>query len=331
MVSIHKGRGVSKQGSVSSYFLVVLTLVFLLLFGFAPTNDRWTSNPALTLDSATIQDVLSLDLEARAMRIWRLKLQAECQTFLQSIPSGNISRAHLEQKAEIESEALTRMSIPDPTTLPMAGGDKTNYQHCKHVFIDLGTNRGDSIGCAVDASLDVCSAPFVEKDPSIRPAYRVSLEFPRLHLDVQDLKVHGSGSQGLSLLRLLQGHFAKPGMESVCVYGVEGNPFFTEKLQRMERVILAMRPRPLKHLHIHTETVITSEDGPTLLFIDQYSKKNHVSPSEGLLSRYFSVCAQNLRYSSFGVQACYKVCQMFDERRVRTTGPWSRQRLRVSH
>jgi hypothetical protein len=295
MVAIHKGRGASKEGSVSSYFLVILILVFFLLFRFAPTNDFLASNPALTtLDSATVQDVLALDLEAREMQIWRLQLQTECQNFLQSIPSGNITPAHLEHKAQMESEALGRMSIPDLTSLAMEGEGSPNYQYCKHVFIDLGTNRGDSIGCAVDASLDVCSAPFVEKDPNIRPAYRVSLDFPRLHLDVQDLKVRGSGSQGLSLLQLLQGHFAKLGMESVCVYGVEGNPYFTEKLQRMQRVIRAMRPRPLKHLHIHTETVITSKDGPTSLFIDQYSEKNHVSPSTGLRSRHhFSVCPQN--------------------------------------
>lgn len=66
-------------------------------------------------------------------------------------------------------------------------------------------------------------------------------------------------------------------MESVCVYGVEGNPYFTSKLQAMERVINAIRPWPLKHLHIQTETIVNSVDGPTTLFIDQYSEKNHVS------------------------------------------------------
>lgn len=287
MVSVHKGPGASKKGSVSSYFLVVLILVLLVLSGFAPTNDFLASSPPLTLDSATIQDVLALDPEARAMRIWKLQLQTACQQFLHSISSGNnITQAHLKRKAQMESEALGRMSIPDPTTIltTQRGGNRPKYQHCNHVFIDLGTNRGDSIGCAVDASLDVCSAPFVEKDPSLRPAYRVSLDFPRLHLDVQDLRVAGSGSQGLSLLRLLQNHFEKPGMESVCVYGMEGNPYFTEHLQKMEGFIDAMRPRPLKHLHIHTETVVTSQDGPTSLFIDQYSEKNHFWGSSVLQS-----------------------------------------------
>ena len=249
-----------------------------MLFGFAPANDFLMASPSLTLDSATVQAALALDSETRAMRIWRLQLQKECQDFLQSIPRGNnITESHLNHKAQIESKALQRISISDAIKLPVGGGYSPDYQYCKHVFIDLGTNRGDSIGCAVDASLDVCSALFVEKDPNIRMAYRISRDFPRLHFDVQDLRVHGSGSQGLSLQRLLQDYFAKPGMESVCVYGMEGNPYFTSKLQKMEQVIRAMRPRPLQHLHIHTETVVTSKDGPTSLFIDQYSEKNHVS------------------------------------------------------
>ena len=129
----------------------------------------------------------------------------------------------------------------------------------------------------MDASLDVCSSFFVRHDRSLIRAYRISKDFPRLHFNVTDLQIHGNGSQALSLLRLLQTFFESPGMESVCVYGMEGNPFFNERLHAMEDVINRMQPRPLKFLHIHTETIVTSRDGLSSLFIDQYSEKNHVS------------------------------------------------------
>ena len=283
MVAMQNGRRASKQNGapIASYFLVLLVVVFVLLFGFASTNEvlLTSSPPLVVLDNSAIQDALDLDAESRAMRIWRLQLQTACEQFLQGIPSGNnITQAHLERKAQVESEALGRMSVPVPGAIAEEKiPDKSSTKACEHVFIDLGTNRGDSIGCAVDASLDVCSAMFVSKDINLRPAYRLSLDFPRLHFDVNDLDIHGSGSQGLSLLRLLQDFFAKPGMESVCVYGMEGNPYFTTKLRQMEHVINSIQPSPLRHLHILTETIITSKDGPTSLYIDQYSEKNHVS------------------------------------------------------
>ncbi len=277
MVSIQSDRRPSKQSSVSPYFLVVLVLVFTVLFTFTSSNEIFALNPSVSRENTAIQDALSLDLEAQTMRTWRQQLETSCQQFLRSIPSNNISQAHLVHKALLESQALQRMVIPDLETSVHKTKTKPDYKFCSHVFLDLGTNRGDSISCAIDASLDVCSAHFVEKDPTIRPAYRLSLDFPRFHFNSTDLRVHASGSQGLSLLRLLQHFFERPGMESVCVYGIEGNPYFTKKLQAMVQVINAIRPRPLKYLHIDTETVVHSVDGPTALYIDQFSEKNHVS------------------------------------------------------
>lgn len=62
------------------------------------------------------------------------------------------------------------MVIPDlETILHQAEEHEGEYVFCNNVFIDLGTNRGDSISCAVDASMDVCSLLFVEKDTTLRP------------------------------------------------------------------------------------------------------------------------------------------------------------------
>lgn len=330
MVAIHRHRGsTARNGSIASYFWILLIVVFVMIFGLTPTSDWLAASPTLTLDSATVQEVLSLDVESRGMRIWRLQLQSACQSFLLSIPSGNITKSEMERKAQLESEALTQISIPNPDNLSSGGFSRSPYQACDHIFIDLGTNRGDSIACAVDASLDICSALFVKQDPSLRLAYRVSLDFPRLHFDAQDLRIHGSGNQGLSLLRLLQDYFANPGMESVCVYGMEGNPYFTNKLKQMEYIVNGMNPRPLKHLYIHTETIVSSKDGPASLYIDQYSDKNHVSTSDGgLQSAIFDMllkCGFIALYCSFGDLAYLRACQIFERQVGRTMARLSRQ------
>jgi hypothetical protein len=221
-----------------------------------------------------------MDPDARAVRLWRLQLQTACHHYLQGIAGKNITDDDLHQKAMMEAEALSRIKVPDPPTIIRSPNSQElllSYPACDHIFLDLGTNRGDSIRCAVDASLDVCSSIFVGHDPSITRAYRISKDFPRPHFNLSDLKVHGKGSQALSLLRLLQKFFEGPGMESVCVYGMEGNRYFNERLHALEDVINHMHPRPLKFLRIHTETIVTSKDGQSSLFLDQHSEKNHVS------------------------------------------------------
>ena len=66
-------------------------------------------------------------------------------------------------------------------------------------------------------------------------------------------------------------------MEESCVYGMEGNPYFTKHLKLLEDFIYGMKPRPLRHLFIHTEAVVAPQDGPTTLYIDSYSEKDYVS------------------------------------------------------
>eukprot|EP00934_Nitzschia_sp_Nitz4_P003309 Nitzschia sp. Nitz4//scaffold133_size116822//93328//94563//NITZ4_003819-RA/size116822-processed-gene-0.66-mRNA-1//-1//CDS//3329535432//3299//frame0 len=286
MVSVTKRN----QSSTAPGFLVVLVLVFGTIF-HVTSNSNFV---AVEVSTTTIHNVLHDDPNARTMRQWKNQLLSSCSTFLGTI-HGNITEQHLTTKRELEAQALSKLQIPRSESLPTKNLDATNnnynynrvdYPICSHVFMDLGTNRGDSIACAVDASLDVCSRPFVQKDPSLVKAVRMSKEFPRLHLEVvgDDLQIVSSGGQGQSLLRMLQDFFAGPGMESVCVYGMEGNPYFTSSLQQLNAFVSHMEPRPLKHLHIHTDMIVTSTDGPATLFIDQYSEEHHFWGSSVLQS-----------------------------------------------
>ena len=216
MVLIHpsqRHRQARQNGSVAPCFLLLLIIVFALILSCAPSLRPFGSIGELNYDGTILapNETHSLlkDREEEDMRRWRLQLEASCQQFLQTIPSNtNLSRVHLDHKQQLESDALGRMVIPDrETALQHAVEQRDEFIFCSNVFIDLGTNRGDSISCAVDASLDVCSLLFVEKDTNLRPAYRMSLSFPRLHFNVSDLRIHASGSQGLSLLRFLQDYF----------------------------------------------------------------------------------------------------------------------------
>lgn len=51
---------------------------------------------------------------------------------------------------------------------------------------------------------------------------------------------------------------------------------FTEHLQKLENHVMGAHPRPIQHLHIHTESVITAVDGPTKLFLDKTSVAENV-------------------------------------------------------
>jgi hypothetical protein len=276
MVPVYRDRKSLRRGSSSLSFLVVVILVFSGLFSMVSPPD--ISNQAIVVDNSSgmVPTFGTVDPATAEMKIWRSNLQEACRQYLQGMSGKNITQADLNRKAMMEAKALSRMKIPTPATMS-PDRPVVNYPACDHIFLDLGTNRGDSISCAVDASLDVCSSLFVRHDRSLIRAYRISKDFPRLHFNVTDLQIHGNGSQALSLLRLLQTFFESPGMERVCVYGMEGNRFFNERLHSMEDVINRMQPRPLKFLHIHTETIVTSRDGQSSLFIDQYSEKNHVS------------------------------------------------------
>jgi hypothetical protein len=218
----------------------------------------------------------------KGIKLWRLRLKLACQEVIKDgIENGQFNETHVARKEAIEVAALNSLELPDPATLSsQSRHNRPQYRYCKNVFIDLGTNRGDSIGYAVDAVLDVCSPTWVQADPSSKRSYRVNKTFPHPHLNVDELKVYGKGYKSFGLLGLLQRHILLSGgglsAEDMCVYGMEGNPFFTEKLQKLQNYVDAIRPRPLRHLYIHTESVVAPKDGPTKLYIDQFSVKDHV-------------------------------------------------------
>lgn len=66
-----------------------------------------------------------------------------------------------------------------------------------------------------------------------------------------------------------------------------------------------MRPRPVQHLNIHTESVVTAVDGPTKLYLDKTSVKENVSYAASVQ------CSEIFRFSSLQTLFCSSGGQVF--------------------
>ena len=136
----------------------------------------------------------------------------------------------------------------------------SELKRCKNVFLDFGSNVGDSVGKFIDTAFYSCKKG--KKEEGVR--YNVNnFEFET-----------GQYNQ-------ITGSFKKVSLQSgsepheYCVYGVEGNPVFTERLQKLEKNIMSMSPRPIQNLHMLTEHVGSGTDGPTKLFLDTVNEKHN--------------------------------------------------------
>jgi hypothetical protein len=261
----------SKQNSPS---MSIRTL--LVLCAFAILVSLWIANdyqqPYL---HSTFLPSFNEEENSKEIKEWREATQKVCQAILDQ-PTVN-EKLRQEAKETLEVEAMKKFTLPEQGSL--RGEDPVShqkYEHCRNAFIDLGTNIGDSIGYFVDSALDVCSPLWSEKFPRTK----MNKNFPHPHLDVSDLKIYHKGYGTNPLQRMMKQYMkADPPMfpEDTCVYGMEGNPIFTERLQKLEQSIMDMKPRPVRHLHIHTESVVTEEDLPTKLYLDKTSIEQNVS------------------------------------------------------
>jgi hypothetical protein len=226
----------------------------------------------------TAKHLLDETVNAEEMAQWRQTTEAKCKVLLDN-SKGNLGAEALAAKFQLEQDAIQRLSLPE-NAHTVRPADHQDYANCKNAFIDLGTNIGDSIGYFIDNALDVCSPMWLKQ----KPRQRINNDFPRPHVDVTETKIYNDGlPKANPLFGMLQREMNRDDSnirpESFCVYGMEGNPTFTDRLQKLENFVMDMRPRPVQHLHIHTESVVTAVDGPTKLFLDKTSVKENVSTS----------------------------------------------------
>lgn len=269
---------------------LILSIVSILVISLWLTNDYEELNLVSQQQQAFVagkqeEDTLSLpssssfdeEENAKEIKEWRTKTKTACQKIL--LDTDISDRQRMEQKETLESDAIHQTfssPIDVNTDITPSRSNHEKYKPCRFAFIDLGTNIGDSIGHFVDNALDVCSPLWSKKYPGTK----YDEKSPHPHLDVTELKIYNKGFKANPLFGVLQKYMKMdPPMlpEETCVYGMEGNPEFTKRLTKLENYIMAMKPRPIKHLHIHTESVVTEVDGPTKLYLDKTSVNDNVS------------------------------------------------------
>ena len=141
--------------------------------------------------------------------------------------------------------------------------------HCPFVFLDLGSGVGDTIGEFIDTGLVGCSA---EEDSGI-------LGFDAPHFDVDSGKLQyramndnnglysnsRKGEENDEFVgwakERMNRFYGSIGPEDYCVYGVEASPVLGPDLRKLERHILHLDPKPLRHVHFFTDTIMLDSDG----------------------------------------------------------------------
>jgi hypothetical protein len=221
------------------------------------------------------QEQHSANAGLMTMKEWRQSSQKECTDFVSSLTSFKSEEAY-NKKEEVDKSFIGKLALQSVPSTKLPPG-KPQYQYCKNAFIDLGTNIGDSVGYFIDNAIDVCSPIWATKNPA---KAKFDNKFPRPHIDVTTLQINHRGSKPNPLFGMLQKQAKDIPSESFCVYGMEGNPTFTERLTKLENYISEMKPKPVEHVHIFTESVITANEGPTKLYLDKTSVDQNVSTSK---------------------------------------------------
>jgi hypothetical protein len=139
---------------------------------------------------------------------------------------------------------------------------------CPYLFIDLGANVGDSLGKFIDAGVTTSC-------PKMYPAYSTEKGKLVIRDDDDTSKQHSPPRQNRLtewVREVLRDTSSQVGNtlhpEQYCYFGLEGNPVFTDRLRQLQVRAMHTKPRPVRSLHFFTETVVTDEDGPTVLYLD---------------------------------------------------------------
>jgi hypothetical protein len=276
-------NGGSSSSSGSSFRSTAVCASILGVITFVLINIRQSSTTGYidgtllrmtdaVMDGAAATTSMS-SATATSMKEWRDFTTKQCQEFVDGI-TDFLDPKNFDRKEQLERSFISKLSVPSsPSSTIPADIQQQPYARCKNVFIDLGTNIGDSVGYFIDNAIDSCSPLWAARHKKTK----FNAEFPRPHLDVTTLEVQHKGNKGNPLFGLLQKQAQDIPSESFCVYGMEGNPAFTDRLRKLENFVRDMRPRPVQHVHIFTESVVTATDGPTKLYLDKTSVDQNVS------------------------------------------------------
>jgi hypothetical protein len=245
-------------------FVVVVTVFCLFVTGNqGRTSDfasllgggagTLTTTGIVSSTSSSSSETFDAAENARLLKEWRQNIRSSCQA---AATASDVEKIGVANKQGFVSPAVRRQQ---------PRGDRA-VRRCQRLVADFGANIGDTSGHVIDAGLIGCERKDLEA--ATQPTH-FDLETKRF------VSVQKRNRLTQNLEHLMQTSDPVGGPEDYCYYGVEGNPVFTDRLQAIEDYVMAIRPRPVQHLHFFTESVGAGEDGPTKLYLDTVNTKEN--------------------------------------------------------
>lgn len=210
-----------------------------------------TSEVVTLVSSSMDSGSFSSDENANQLKAWRKNIRETC--------AAAKSAADVLAISNINKLGFT---MPSSYSKPEQPRDDHAIKPCRRVVMDFGANIGDTSGHVIDSGMIGCSRNDLSKD-------RKEVATAPVHFNVEtkqfeDAKKRNPLTQ--HLVRMMADFGGGP--EDYCYYGVEGNPVFTQRLRDIEDHVMAIRPRPIQHMHFFTESVGAGQDGMTKLYLD---------------------------------------------------------------
>ena len=243
----------SKRVKVPTSFYGVWGIAAVCAVVTLSWNDANLASP-LSVPSVELH---SFDNEenSKMTKLLRQQLQSQCE-----------NAKGLDDLIQIPQNQISGYAMPiDP--VPVVHNSGHAVRRCKNVVMDFGANIGDTSGHVVDAGMIQCDRANDLNAASSRTHFNVLTKQFEVVKKLNKLSDH--------LRHLITKDIPDQGPEDYCYYGIEGNPHFTEQLQNLEDYVMAMKPRPIQHMHFFTESVGAGQDGMTKLYLDTVNTKQN--------------------------------------------------------
>lgn len=258
MVKITKQM--KSPGGLSSFVACAVGTLFVIGFaafsgGGGGVGGGATTNAPNSL--AMMNRQLDAQTNGQKLKEWRSDLKTACQE------AKNADQVRALAKRNLQGFTLPSVRVPQPRDHAQA------TRRCRHVVMDFGANVGDTSGHVIDAGLIGCQRDDLGKEAAT-PESHFNLETKKFEHVAKRNKLTSHFEQLIE--KVGRGQL---GPEDYCYYGIEGNPHFTDRLQKIEDFVMAIRPRPIQHMHFFTESVGAGQDGMTKLYLDTVNTKEN--------------------------------------------------------
>lgn len=257
MVTVNRSNKSTGSNKLTAIAALVVTIVALagwyndVVHSVADLRTLTALSESLQFASVAFD----ADQNAAEIKAWRKSIHYSCS----------------QAKTVEDVEAISKMNkdiFVLPSLVSPQPRDERSVKRCKNIVLDFGANIGDTSGKVIDGGLPGCERKDLKREVS-------GAVFNTEARQLQDPKNNRRNPLVSQFTHLMQSFSPSTGPEDYCYYGVEGNPVFTERLQSLEDFIMAVRPRPLQHVHFFTESVGASKDGMTKLYLDTVNKEQN--------------------------------------------------------